>query len=81
MVETFADTTKPGESQTPSGDSEVAEFLSSIKLQKYGEKFAEQGIDDLSTLMELKDNHLESLGLPLGHKLKILKKIKELKAA
>ena len=28
--------------------------------------------------MELKDEHLEQMGIPLGHKLKIVKKIKDL---
>ena len=39
----------------------------------------DNGIEDMETLMELKDEHLEQLGIPLGHKLKIIKRIKDLK--
>jgi hypothetical protein len=29
--------------------------------------------------LELKDEHLEQMGIPLGHKLKIVKKIKDMR--
>lgn len=54
--------------------------MANIKLEKYLPKLVDNGIEDLETLMELKDEHLEQLGIPLGHKLKIIKRIKDMKA-
>lgn len=48
-------------------------------MEKYRDAFIENGIEDKETILELNEAHLEQLGLPLGHKLKIMKKIKELK--
>jgi len=59
----------------------VQAFLSSIKLEKYCDKFNDNGIEDLETILELKDDHLEQIGVPLGHKLKIMKKIKDTRAS
>ena len=36
----------------------------------------ENGIEDEETILELNDTHLDALGVPLGHKLKMLKRIK-----
>ena len=41
----------------------------------------DHGIEDLETILELQDEHMEQLGIPLGHKLKIMKEIKELRAS
>ena len=38
----------------------------------------EHSIDDLETLKELTESHLEQLGIVLGHRIKLLKKIKEM---
>lgn len=59
--------------------AEVKDFLSSIKLEKYFDKMIDNGIEDLETIMELQDDHVEQMGVPLGHKLKIIKKIKDLR--
>lgn len=56
------------------------DFLSTVKLDKYADKFVDNGIEDLETILELKDQHLEQMAVPLGHKLKILKRIKDLRA-
>jgi|TARA_B110001450_G_scaffold241411_1_gene250887 hypothetical protein len=40
----------------------------------------ENGIEDLETILELKDDHVEQMGVPLGHKLKIIKKIKDIRS-
>lgn len=56
------------------------EFLGSIKLEKYQAKFIEHGIEDTETILELKEEHLEQMGVPLGHKLKIIKRIKDLRS-
>ena len=54
--------------------------MSSIKLEKYFEKMVDNGIEDLETILELEDQHVEQMGVPLGHKLKMMKRIKELRA-
>ena len=59
--------------------AEVLEFLDSIKLLKYKDTFIQNGFDDMETILELNEEYLESLGLPLGHKLKIMKRIRELR--
>ena len=55
---------------------EVDQFLASINLDKYKERFLENGIEDEETILELNDAHLDAIGIPLGYKLKILKRIK-----
>ena len=55
---------------------EVDSFLASINLQKYKDRFLENGIEDEETILELNDAHLDAVGIPLGYKLKILKRIK-----
>ena len=54
----------------------VSDFLVDIKLAKYQAKFSENGIDDMETVMQLNEEHLTQMGIPLGHKLKIMKRIK-----
>lgn len=39
----------------------------------------DNGIEDLETILELQDEHVEQIGVPLGHKLKIMKRIKEIR--
>ena len=67
--------TEAGGSEYP----EVDEFLASINLQKYKDRFLENGIEDQETILELNDQHLDAVGIPLGYKLKILKRIKTLR--
>lgn len=55
------------------------EFLASINLQKYLPKFTHLGITDMETVLELQDFHLDAMEIPLGYKLKILKRIKNLR--
>ena len=58
---------------------EVFNFLNSIKLEKYIDKFVDNGVEDQETILELEENHIEQMGIPLGHKLKIIKRIKEVR--
>lgn len=58
---------------------EVSDFLINLKLGKYKQKFIEHGIEDNETILELKEEHLEQMGVPLGHKLKIIKRIKDIR--
>lgn len=41
--------------------------------------FWDNGVEDLETILEMDDKHLEQMGVPLGHKLKMLKRIKEVR--
>lgn len=58
----------------------MQDFLGNVKLDKYADKFIDNGVEDLETILELQDKHLEQMGVPLGHKLKILKRIKDMRA-
>ena len=42
-------------------------------------KFTENGVEDLETILELNDSHIDAIGIPLGYKLKILKRIKTIR--
>ena len=53
--------------------NEVEDFLTNIKMEKYKEVFIDNGIEDKETILELQEEHLEQMNLPLGHKLKIMK--------
>jgi hypothetical protein len=46
---------------------------------RYREVFLDNGVEDLETILEMDEKHLEQMSVPLGHKLKIMKKIKEIK--
>lgn len=50
-----------------------------MKLSKYEEWLRESGISSLDQLAETEESTLEELKIPLGHKLKLMKKIWELK--
>ena len=41
----------------------------------------DNGVEDMETILELQDQHVEQMGIPLGHKLKIVKRIKELRTS
>ncbi len=70
---------KGSEAKARSGTQDVETFLASVNLQKYTSTFLENGVDDLEIILELDDKHLEQMSVPLGHKLKIMKRIKELR--
>jgi hypothetical protein len=48
-------------------------------VAKYKDIFIENGIEDLETILEMDDKHLKQLSVPMGHKLKIMKRIKEIR--
>mmetsp|Transcript_13237 Transcript_13237/g.13340 ORF Transcript_13237/g.13340 Transcript_13237/m.13340 type:complete len:198 (-) Transcript_13237:429-1022(-) len=56
------------------------DFLASCGMEKYYNLLIENGIDELEILLELTEDHLNNLNIPLGHRLKILKKIRENKS-
>jgi class 3 adenylate cyclase/predicted ATPase len=54
--------------------SEIGRWLDQIGLGQHAAAFAENAIE-LDVLPDLTDEHLKELGLPLGHRLKLLKAI------
>jgi class 3 adenylate cyclase/tetratricopeptide (TPR) repeat protein len=60
--------------------STVADWLTSLGMAEYSERFAENDID-ITVLPELTDQHLKDLGVSLGHRLKMLRAIRELASA
>ena len=58
--------------------SELAEWLQAEGFGQYAELFADNAIDR-EALVELTDEHLKELGLPLGHRVKLLKAIRALR--
>ena len=50
-----------------------------MALEKYEDRFLQNGFEDEESILVLKDQHLDCLFIPLGHKLKILKRIKVLR--
>ena len=55
----------------------TAEWLASIGLSEYAQRFAENAID-LSVIRDLTEQDLKDLGVLLGHRRKILRAIAEL---
>lgn len=64
---------------TETGLTQVKQFLVSCGLERYYEELTNNGIDDMEILMELSDSHLNGLNIPLGHRIKLLKRIKEVR--
>ena len=58
----------------------MKQFLGAIKLDKYFDKLIDNGVEDLETILELEDSHIEQMGIPLGHKLKIMKRVKDIRS-
>jgi class 3 adenylate cyclase len=58
----------------------IAEWLASIGLSEYAQRFADNGID-LSVIRDLTEQDLKDLGVLLGHRRRILRAIAELPAA
>jgi predicted ATPase/class 3 adenylate cyclase len=56
----------------------IAEWLASIGLEEYAQRFAENAID-LSVVSDLTEQDLKDIGVLLGHRRKILRAIGELK--
>src|SRR5215831_18704196 len=58
----------------------ITEWLASIGLSEYAQPFADNAID-LSVVRELTEQDLKDLGVPLGHRRKMLRAIAELDPA
>ena len=59
---------------------DIAEWLASLDLGEYAQRFAENAID-LSVIRDLTENDLKELGVLLGHRRKMLRAIAELQEA
>ena len=57
---------------------DVAAWLRSLGLEQYAQTFRDNAIDE-TILPALSETHLEKLGLPLGHRLKLLQAITALR--
>jgi SAM domain (Sterile alpha motif) len=66
----------------PQGEavSTIAEWLATLGMAEYAERFAKNGID-LSVVQELTDEGLKDLGVALGDRRKILRAISEIAGA
>jgi hypothetical protein len=57
---------------------QIADWLDKLGMSEYAQRFAENRID-VSVLRDLTDqDHLKDLGVSLGHRLKMLRAIREL---
>ena len=59
---------------------ELAPFLRNLGLSQYAGTFADNDIDG-AALLELEEAHLKELGLSLGHRVRLMKAIVELRMA
>jgi class 3 adenylate cyclase len=57
---------------------DIATWLAGLGLEQYAQTFRDNAIDD-TVLPALSETHLEKLGLPLGHRLKLLQAIAALR--
>ena len=56
---------------------QIAEWLDHLGMSEYAERFAENKID-VSVLRHLTDQDLKDIGVPLGHRRRMLAAISEL---
>ncbi len=59
---------------------QIADWLEKLGMSEYAERFAENDID-IDVLSELTDQDFERLGVSLGHRRKMLRAIRELRAS
>jgi hypothetical protein len=56
---------------------QIGEWLKKLGMSEYAERFAENDID-MAVLPDSTDQHLKDLGISLGHRLKMLRAIRDL---
>jgi class 3 adenylate cyclase len=59
---------------------QILDWLKKLGMSEYAERFAENDID-MAVLPDLTDHHLKDLGVSLGHRLKMLRAIRDLSGA
>jgi class 3 adenylate cyclase len=57
---------------------EIADWLEKLGMSEYAQLFVDNSIDDVSILRDLTDQDLKDVGVPLGHRRKMLPAIAEL---
>src|SRR5215472_2863463 len=57
---------------------QIEDWLRKLGMSEYAQLFADNSIDDVSILRDLTDQDLKDVGVPLGHRRKILRAIAEL---
>jgi len=57
---------------------QITDWLKELGMSEYAERFAENKID-ISVLPDLTEQHLKDLGIALGHRLKMLRAIRDLR--
>jgi class 3 adenylate cyclase len=60
---------------------QIADWLEKLGMSEYAQQFADNSIDDVSILRDLTDQDLKDIGVPLGHRRKMLRAIAELSGA
>lgn len=55
------------------------EFLKDLNLLQYRGRFEENGFDDLDAIIELNTELLNSMMIPAGHQIKIMKKVDKIR--
>ena len=53
----------------------VSKWLKQINLTKYSDLLVNSGFDDLESILDLNMDDLKEIGIPLGHRKKLLKRI------
>eukprot|EP01017_Pseudomicrothorax_dubius_P039817 TRINITY_DN6158_c0_g1_i1.p1 TRINITY_DN6158_c0_g1~~TRINITY_DN6158_c0_g1_i1.p1 ORF type:complete len:381 (+),score=71.47 TRINITY_DN6158_c0_g1_i1:54-1196(+) len=61
------------------GNCQVLKFLQDLRLETHFDKFIENGFDEGGLLLELNEEYLGAMDIPLGHQIKIMKKVEELR--
>jgi len=56
----------------------ISEWLDSLGMSEYAQRFADNRIDDVSILRDLTDQDLKDIEVPLGHRRKMLRAITEM---
>jgi len=59
----------------------ITEWLASLGMSEYAQRFADNRIDDVGILRDLTDQDLKDIGVPLGHRRKMLRAIAEMVGA
>jgi class 3 adenylate cyclase len=59
----------------------ITEWLESLGLSEYAQRFADNRIDDVSILRDLTDQDLKDIGVRLGHRRKMLRAIADVGAS
>jgi hypothetical protein len=69
-----------GRGETGAAMQQIAEWLASLGMSEYAQRFTENDID-VSVLRHLTDQDLKELGVSLGHRRKMMAAIAELAGA